>query len=84
MTPEAPASTAARATSSASAPSSSSSAWAMGRVPEGPPAHGAGRPSPPSARQMPREVMATTRARTASRATAITTVTMKRESQVAS
>ncbi len=84
MTPEAPASTAARAASSASTPSSSSCAWAIGRVPDGPPAQGAGRSSPPSARQMPREVMATTRARMARRATAITRVTMKREGQVAS
>ena len=42
MTPEAPASTAARVASSASSPSSSSCAWAIGRVPDGPPAHGAG------------------------------------------
>ena len=45
-----------------------------GACPRGRSAQGAGRPSPPSARQMPREVMATTRASTASRATAMTTV----------
>ena len=35
-----------------------------GACPSAPPAHGAGRPSPPRARQMPRDVTATTTART--------------------
>ena len=45
MSPDAPASTAARVASSASSPSSSSWACAIGRAPERPPAQGAGRPS---------------------------------------
>ena len=47
MTPEAPASTAARVASSASTPSSSSCSCAIGRVPDGPPAQGAGQPLAP-------------------------------------
>ena len=65
-------------------PSTSSCACAMGAYPARSPAQGAGSPSPPRARQMPRDVRATTRASTARSATAITTVTMKRENHVAS
>ena len=84
MTPDAPASMARRVTSSASSPSIRSWLWAMGRVPDTPPAHGAGRPPPPSARQMPRDVRATTTARMIRRMTAMTSVAMKRENQEAS
>ncbi len=55
----------------------------MGRVPDSRPDHGAGRPSPPRARQMPREVRATTMASTTSSATAMATVTKKRENHEA-
>ena len=55
-----------------------------GRVPDSRPDHGAGRPSPPRARQMPREVTATTMASTTRSATAMATVTKKRENHEAS
>jgi hypothetical protein len=49
-----------------------------------PPAdHGDGRPSPPSARQIPREVTATTTASTASNATPMMMVTSTRENHEA-
>ena len=60
------------------------SEWAVGRAPwlrDPPLPHGEGRTSPPSARQMPREVRATTTASTASRTTAMMIVTSRRENQ---
>ncbi len=84
MTPATPSWTAARVRSSAFSPSISSCACAIAPVPESPRAHGAGRLPPPSARQMPRDVMATTTARTTNSATAITAVSTTRENHDAS